>query len=263
MMIIYRNSKIKRMDTFRELLSLWEERGYCELRETDSPFCWANEIGDILLYDYPLIEMLPKEWKHGLFSNQQAQCDKCQSWIFWARHPRMLETKIAEGIRSFEEREHESIFLGKIENETQKNNRQTHDWSTAITFFSMPILMGNTTTYPYTQEEYLDYVSKSKFGLCLPGYGPKCNREIEYLGLGTVPIYTDGCDNTFHNQLKEGVHYLTAKTPEELKETVINITKEEWELLSQNCIKWYNENASPEGSFEVTKNLVTRSVHDE
>lgn len=255
-MIIYRNSKIKRMDTFRELLSLWEERGYCELRETDSPFCWANAVGDVLLFDYPQIEMLPNEWNHGLFSNQQAHCDKCHSWIFWSRRPRLLEKSIESGIPSYAERNIKSIFLGKVENHVQLNVRTQADWSKVVELFSMPVLIGDTQTYPYTQEEYLEKVKQSKFGLVLPGYGPKCNREIEYLGLGTVPIFTPNTDTKYHESLVRDEHFLFAETEEEFMHIVNTTDEKTWSYLSNNCREWYNRNASCEGSFQTTKRIL-------
>ena len=38
-------------------------------------------------------------------------------------------------------------------------------------------------------DEYLNLLKQSKFGLCLRGFGGKCNREIELMGLGTVPDF--------------------------------------------------------------------------
>ena len=108
----------------------------------------------------------------------------------------------------------------------------------------MPVVMGDVNYYPYTQEEYLVKVKQSKFGLVLPGYGPKCNREIEYLGLGTVPIYTDGCSLDFYNPIEEGVHYLKASSPEEVRTIIDNTSENEWINLSNSGREWYESNCS-------------------
>ena len=193
-MKIYRNSSARANDTFRELLTMWEESGYCTLHESDGLFCWVGESHKVLLYDHPRFDYVPsKGFEFALFANTQLDCSKCKPWIFWARHPRKLEKCIEGGIPYLEERKTKSIFLGKVENNVQLENRKKHDWSKCVEKFSMPISIGDTVSYPYTQEEYLNEIKHSKFGLCLPGYGPKCNREIEYLGLGTVPIMTPGC----------------------------------------------------------------------
>jgi len=204
---------------------------------------------------------MPERWNHALFSNMQMDCENCTPWIFWARHPRKLEREIQIGIKPYDKREIESVFLGKVENNIQLKSRVQHDWSSCIESFSMPILIGDSQSYPYTQEEYLRTVKSSKFGLVLPGYGPKCNREIEYLGLGTVPIYADGCSLDFYNSMKEGVHYLRASSPEEVKDIVDNTSKNEWEILSKTGREWYDTNCSRKGSFNTTQRILEDIKH--
>ena len=256
-MKIYLNKSCHKGDTFRELLGMWEESGYCQLYENNDRFCWANGVGQILLYEYARFDFMPNiNWKWALFSNTQLFHGNCSPWIFWARHPRMLEKSINSGIFSYSERNTESIFLGKIENNIQYNGRMGHDWGKVIEEFSMPISFGDSTSYPYTQEEYLDKVKGSKFGLVLPGYGPKCNREIEYLGLGTVPIYTTDSGLHYYDSLEEGVHYLMVKTPEEIPSLIEKIDEKAWNQLSINGREWYNKNCSRLGSFETTKKII-------
>ena len=190
-------------DTFRELLDMWEEEGYCFIEQSPNDYVWVDSPGNILLYDYPRLDDRPiPPFKYGLFGNTIPKNENCFSWIFWGRKPRKLEKEIESGIISYEERKY------------------------------------------------------SKFGLTLPGYGPKCNREIEYLGLGTVPIFVDGCDINYYNTMKEDVHYIIAKDPLELKEKVESISKNEWNELSNNGRMWYNKNCSRKGSFEVTKRII-------
>ena len=261
-MKIHRNLKCHKGDTFRELLSMWEESGYCEGVDSEDRFCWVGGIGNILLYEYARFDFMPEGWNNALFSNMQLSCDVCTPWIFWPRHPRKLEAEIERGILPYDKREIESVFLGKIENNIQFEVRNTHDWSTCIEEFNMPVVMGDVNYYPYTQEEYLVKVKQSKFGLVLPGYGPKCNREIEYLGLGTVPIYTDGCSLDFYNPLEEGVHYLKASSPEEVRSIIDNISENEWINLSNNGREWYESNSSRKGSFETTQRILEGLKHE-
>ena len=254
-MKIYLNHSCHKGDTFRELLGMWEESDYCEIEESNDRFCWIGGVGNILLYEYARFDFLPERWNYALFSNMQKNCENCFPWIFWSRHPKKLEKEIEKGVLSYYDRNISSIFLGKIENQIQHKNRVRYDWSCGVELFSMPIASADTR-YPYTQEEYLDKVRHSKFGLVLPGYGPKCNREIEYLGLGTVPIYTEGCSLDFYRPMTEGVHYLTANTPQDVLDIVENITEEEWNSLSKNGRDWYEENCSRKGSFDTTKMIV-------
>ncbi len=255
-MKIYLNKSSHKGDTFRELLGMWEESGYCKLHKSNDRFCWVNGVGNILLYEYARFDFIPNMWKFGLFSNSQLFYGNCSPWIFWARHPRKLEKSIDEGILSYSERDTSSIFLGKIENQIQYNGRMGKDWGEVIEEFSMPISFGDSKSYPYTQEQYLNKVKSSKFGLVLPGYGPKCNREIEYFGLGTVPIYTTDTGLHYYDSLKEGVHYLMVESPEEIPSLLEKIDEKTWNELSSNGREWYNKNCSRKGSFETTQKII-------
>ena len=248
-------------DTSRELMDMWQESGYCEIVDgaAEDVFLWANEPGQTLLYEYDRFDVypgLPSHWQHGLFGGMQNKAENARSWIYWPRHPRSLEAKIESGILTYGKRDIESVFLGKVENNIQLANRTMHDWSTVIELFNMPIMMGDSFRWPYTQQEYLNQISKSRFGLCLPGYGPKCNREIEYFGLGVVPIVTQNVCTTYHEPLIEGMHYLYAETPEEVTHVIKECSRPKWEFLSHNGRMWYERNCSRLGSYETTKRIV-------
>jgi len=250
-------------DTFRELVDMWEERGYCEVEESPDTFCWANEYGTTLLYDFPRLDdrQIPA-FQYGLFGNTVPEHPQCSSWIMWARSPRKLEERIQKGIVSYSERTTLSIFLGKVENYVQQAGRTAQEWEENIEEFNMPVSIGDAsnTNYKYTQEEYMEKVAHSKFGICLPGYGPKCNREIEYVGLGVVPIVVPGVDLTYYEPWKENVHYLRINKAEEIHEKINSISENQWNEMSNECRLWYDRNASPEGSYKTTEKIVDRTV---
>lgn len=248
-------------DTSRELLSMWEESKLCEIEYNPdaSVFIWANAIGDTLLYEYPRHDLypgLPKFWSIALFANMQFHGYNSHPWIFWSRRPRLLEKKInQEEIRNFKNRDIESVFLGKIENNVQYKKRTVHDWSKCLQEYDMPI--GNhLTKHKYTQEQYLDVLSRSRFGLCLSGYGPKCNREIEYFGLGVVPIFTPNVCTTYYNKLEVNKHFFLAKSPEEVKSIIKNCSEQQWEDMSSHGREWYETNCSRQGSFDTTMRIL-------
>lgn len=248
-------------DTSRELIDMWEESGYCEIirGQVNDVFLWANEPNDVLLYEYDRYDMypnLPEKWNRGLFGGMQHVSEKSSPWIYWARHPRKLESKINEGILSYEDREIESIFLGKIENPVQLSHRTKHDWGSVVEVFEMPIMMGNSVQWSYSQDEYLDMVSQSKFGLCMAGFGPKCNREIEYMGLGVVPVVTEDVCVTYYDSLIEGEHYFRIKNPDEFNDVVNSTSKFKWKEMSYNCVEWYDRNSSRMGSFKMTERIL-------
>jgi len=251
-------------DTFRELARIWEDRGYCQIKESEfTGHCWWGDIGEILLYDRPTLR-----WYDNTLSYQMALFGNCappsangtdsrlrQSvWSFWPRSPGAIEALVAshKNLLTYGERTIPSLFLGKIENGVQLAARKTHDWSTAVDLFSMPI-DSTGAAYPYTQAEYLDKLCHTRFGLCLRGFGPKCNREIEYFACGVVPIVTPEVDMT--NYLvapKAGIHYLVAKTPEEVRRLVAETTAETWAAMSAAGRSWWQAYASAEGMFRLT-----------
>lgn len=247
-------------DTSRELIDAWEENGLCEVirNEVDDVFLWAEEPNDILLYEYDRYDVypfLPKEWNLGLFGGMQNDDFRAKPWIYWGRRPKLLEEKSKSNL-SYDERDIESVFLGKIENSIQYNNRVSENWFSVIEKFNMPIMFGDSINWPFSQEEYLDIIGKSKFGLCLAGYGPKCNREIEYLANGTIPIVTKNVDTTYYNALKEGVHYFKAESPNQVPEIVKNCSKDRWLEMSHNGKEWYKKNCSITGSYETTLKII-------
>ena len=103
--------------------------------------------------------------------------------------------------------------------------------------------------HKFSQEEYLEELHNSKYGLCLRGYGSKCHREVELMALGTVPIVTDEVSvSSYINPLIENVHYKKISKVEDWKEP----SKEEWEKMSKACVKWYEENIHSRNSWELT-----------
>jgi len=251
---IHRNPNSHKGDTSRELLSMWEESGYCRLVDCESTLSWWNEVGDVLLYEFNQEGSVPiprqEDISLGLFGNYKP--DWGVHWIFWARRPRMLEKRIGSGLLSYRERDISSIFIGNIENNTQGSRRLNQDWSNCTEVFS--ILDGSA--HKYTQEEYLDVMSRSKYGLCLAGFGRKCNREVECMGLGVVPVVAPEVDMNYYDSPLEGTHYFRVDSPEAVKEITTGLSESEWKVMSDNCIDWWNSNCSRDGSFKTTARII-------
>ena len=249
-------------DTFREMVDIWAERGYVTKELTEKTgFCWWGSLGEVLLYDRPT----PRWWtsvpsyQMALFGNcappgTGAERLRQSAWGFWPRSPRAVESihAVSKNLKGYNKRPIQSIFLGKIENGVQQEHRTKYDWSKAVDVFSMPI-DSTGLPYPYSQSEYLKKLCASKFGLCLPGFGPKCNREIEYFACGVVPIVTDGVDMTSYLvPPKEGVHYLRAKTPLDVQRLVYETSPSQWADMSAAGRDWWHNYASAEGLFRLT-----------
>jgi hypothetical protein len=249
-------------DTFREMLTIWSERGFIKLEKTeDSGHCWWGSIGEVLLYDRPTTRWWssPPSYQMALFGNCAPPGPdnhrlRQSVWGFWARSPKAIEAMCAENknLLGWSARKISSLFLGKIENGVQQKHRTVHDWSKCVQLFSMPV---DTTgaSYPYTQEEYLEKLCHSRFGLCLPGFGPKCNREIEYFACGVVPIVTDGVDmKGYLVAPKEGVHYFRASTPADVTRIIKETSPETWIKMSAAGRDWWQSYCSAEGLFRLT-----------
>jgi hypothetical protein len=249
-------------DSFREMVGIWAERGFVEVQESkDTPYVWWGNPGDILLYDranFDWIRKTPCKYTKILCGNPDAtQIEDGIQWSFWPRRPRLLESQVALGILPWTDRTKTLVFYGRVENSVQQEHR-SNELSKACDEFDMPI--GANQPYTYSQKEYLDRLSKSKFGLCLAGFGPKCNREIECMALGTVPVVAPDVDmQHYSNPPQEGIHYIRLKSfdPEEAKTAIQAISKEKWEEMSRATHSWWKENCSVEGLFEVTKALTS------
>ena len=245
-------------DTFRELVYMWKEEGLCEIIEEDTKHVWYNKIGDVLLYDRPTLDWLNKDinvkFNKILLANPcviEELRSKGSNWIFWGRHPKDLEI-LSKEVLDYKNRVINSIFIGKIENEIQLKYR-SEDWEKYVELYMMH---KHDEEYLYSQEEYLNLLKQSKFGLCLRGFGGKCNREIELMGLGTVPIVEKNVDMTYYNKLEENVHYFRVNNGEEFKNIIEQCSENQWTIMSQNCVKWYNENCSVKGSFNTTQKII-------
>jgi hypothetical protein len=254
-------------DSFREMARLWSKRGYCQVKEhPTATMVWWREVGSkgVLLYDRPNHDwrlsapMDEREWKKGLFGNPKPP-EGGKAWFFWPRRPEYVEELVEGGLRGWEEREKELVFYGKIENKVQEKRRSQQEWNLACRGDKDEWVMvkGASEAYPFTQKQYLENLGKAKFGLCLAGYGWKCHREVECMAMGCVPIVAPECDmDSYANPPIEGVHYKRVQTPEEARQVVETMTKEEWQRMSNACRVWWKENCSCEGSFVLTKKLL-------
>jgi hypothetical protein len=248
-------------DSFRELVTLIEKNNYdFKLERKDINNCQLGE--NIILYDRPTLL-----WKDNIFTsksllllgngdiNDEGKILSNQynipiiPWSFWPRHPIKLESFL-ENInrKKFHERTNESIYIGNIETTEQKQNRN-NDWSKVITLFSLT----NGTTHKFTQEQYLQHISNSKYGLCLRGFGKKCHREVELMAFGTVPLITCNVNITSYlDPPKENIHFIRVNNQSDVKKKISNITSEKWEEMSKKCSEWFQKNVHSKNFMQNT-----------
>ena len=240
-------------DSGRELVREWEKLGLVNICKSPIPFMvWDNKF---IMYDfdtdYQLINSPIDKQTTPIYTGNEL-IEGCNLWTYWSRHPKVLHEHYNMSVKTYEQRDIDTIFIGNIENSVQAKWRST-EWGKYISRFHMTNGPGNRT---FSHEEYLKLLAKSKYGLCLRGYGPKCNREIELLALGTVLIVTPGVDpDNYINPLQENLHYIRVDQPKDIPEKISNISNTQWHEMSAACRLWYNMNSSPYGSFKLTREL--------
>jgi hypothetical protein len=247
-------------DSFREMIDLWAERGFVERKEDPSlTHCF---LGDVLLYDRPTWAWLDKasdkekEYRLCLAGNPEAsEKPKAKPWIFWPREPRLLEEMSQVSRKSYEDRKDTMVFYGRIENADQGQWRQDiSGWKMACAKFSM---QQGKEPYILKPREYLEALQNAKYGLCIRGFGPKCNREIELLALGTVPVVTSGVDiYNYAEPLIDGTHVLCVSDHQDAMEKICKISEEKWLEMSEAGFQWWKRNCSIEGSWATTQKLI-------
>ena len=248
-------------DSFRELVLLYKKNNKDIVIDlTDGGHCMLGN--HILLYDRPTQEWFNQDLLNTSLIllgngdiNREGKILKdndlnVKSWIFWPRRPFIIEKFLENNkIKSYNGRTVESIFIGNIENNVQNQYRNTNNnWENVLDVYHCT----QGTQHKFSQEEYLEKLANAKYGLCLRGYGSKCHREVELMGLGTVPIITESvCIDSYMNPPQENIHYIRCNNPEKLKEILSKISEEEWEKMSNNCYRWYQTNVHSKNSLKM------------
>ena len=247
--------------SFRELLDMWVERGFCEIEkgpeqrstgyneDPDSPEakCWIEKQGGILLYDFPILDRLKNEYEMCLFANTYKEGEKNKKWIFWPKHSRLYEKKKKELRQNT--KKYNCGFIGAPTN--YNRNSIAEYWSKNCDLFHL----GRSILH----EDYLQYCSQFTFGLCLPGVGPKCLRDVEYMGMGVIPIIVDkNAVDLYYDPPVENEHYIFVQDIDEMISKIDDLlcNKNNVRSMSEACIDWFNKNCSIEGSFKTTMEII-------
>ncbi|MEI6029533.1 MAG: exostosin family protein [Synechococcaceae cyanobacterium ELA739] len=258
---------------FYDIVIEWYLRGLVCIRFDDNGYFWWGEPGDILLFERDLIINLedgkkdPPRWpgyvqyNHAFFANQYHLVnDRNHKLTYWGYAPVKLEkTREQIGRRDYSKRSFGSFYAGSIENETQEYFRSKFiGWEDFIDIYACADKLNHRQTNHYTQEEYLDLISRSKYGVCFHGNGPKCYREIEYLALGTPLIITEGIETDYPEPLIEGLHYLRANYKEDIPRIINSTDPKEWQIMSTACWEWFDRNASVDALFKYLINHISK-----
>lgn len=258
-------------DSYRELplLMKLQNQDIDVKYDNKSIHCWLEP--NILTYDRPTLEWCNQEIGNcslmllgngdvnveGQYLKSKIPTLNIKPWIFWPRKPMLLEKVLKQhGILNHDERNNESIFIGNFENSVQEKFRKTTDsWETVLTEYHCT----KGQQHKFSHEEYLMKLRDSKYGLCLRGYGSKCHREVELMAFGTVPIVTPEVTvSSYMEPLIENIHYILVKTPEELKQKIATIDKEQWTKMSKSSYEWYQRNVHSKNCW---KNMIEHILY--
>ena len=255
-----RNDKWNHDNTsFRELAMLFQKNNPdVKIELTDNVHCSLSE--SIILYDRPTSQWFNDDLKKStliLLGNGDINIEgkllkdnalNVKPWIFWPRRPFIVEKMLDNNkILNYDERKIGSIFIGNFENQVQEKYRKTNlNWESVLDEYHCTA----GTKHKFSQEEYLNKLRNSKYGLCLRGYGSKCHREVELMAFGTVPIITSEVSiDSYMDPPQENVHYIRCDHPENLKDIISKISEQGWQIMSNNCYEWYQKNVYSKNSF--------------
>lgn len=243
-------------DSFRELARMWVDQvpDLEIIEKPDTLNCML--LPNVCLYDRPTLQWVTPEAQRAhvmLLGNNSVSLDGpklntnvVRPWIFWARHPLILEDVMTNHATT--QRSIDTIFIGNIENDVQAKYRAS-DWFEVVERFE--ITKGNK--HKYTPREYLELLAKSRFGLCLRGYGRKCHREVELMALGTIPVVSSDVDmDSYAVPPQEGIHYVRVRHPLELRDKLDKIDENQRTKMSDACKKWFLKHVHSSVSWYTT-----------
>ena len=233
---------------FNEIITDWEENGLIERIKIDykGRFCaWVGRIGGLVLepsdigrqslpYEYALCSQYRKGWENN---------PKILPWNFFVRNWGDYK-KVQDQLPL--EKTHKSIFSGTI----RSTNPVKRDiWINSTEIFSYrPARTYNRTNLLYpTLGDYYKALAQTRFGLCPCGDIGKCQREVETMGVGCIPIFTPGVETSYFVRPTEGVHYIYADNPQEMNDKINSMSEEQQKHLREEGIKFFNDYCSPNG----------------
>ena len=243
-------------DSFRMYPKMWSgQNGDVKWGENSTRMnCWLGN--SVMLYDRPTLQWMNKETslaslvlignggRSEIVDTSNKWKTNVKSWIFW---PRDIQVYMKHRTnKSWKERSIETIFIGNFENAVQQKFRSPGDWNKYVQEFHLT----GGHKHKFTKEQYVRKLGQSKYGLCLRGFGKKCHREVELMGLGTVPIVAKDVEmDSYANRLIEGVHYIRVESPKDIVSKIKQIGELQWKKMSDACIEWFDQNMSWESTI--------------
>jgi len=117
------------------------------------------------------------------------------------------------------------------------------------------------TGRPLNDDEYRDYMARSKYGIVLGGRSTvvtdkKNRREIDYMMM-KKPLLLN-YKPYYYNPLVEGKHYIYIDEDTDLKDLENRYNIKE---IAENGYQWYLENATPEGAAKTFRKILKEKLN--
>lgn len=245
-----------------EYIEQWSSLGYVQVQQAEDAYIRLSlEGSDFVLWPWPRntyrsmttgqnVSISDVDDSHViLFNDVLGAC--CRSIInppfFWGRHPELLEAK-SQYWHHYADRSFNVGFYGRIENLVQYAYRSHYLLDHTIDDLT---LVGAGTKYSLSPNEYYDRLLRTRYSLCLRGYGQKTNRDVESAALGAVIIVPeDTYMGSYRDSLIPGTHYLQFDPRYPIGEQILRISQEEWLHVSTSALEWYRSNCTFTKSFQ-------------
>ena len=240
-------------DRFRQLAFMMSMNNKdVEISTNSETFhCWLHP--DVLFYDRPSLDWCNSEVAGSSLVLLGNCCDEIEgkelrniglqtrNWIFWPQNPLVVE-KMLETYQE-KERDIDVLFIG---NEELLPKHRDKRWLKIITKHIKSINFKGG----------VEYIKRSKFGVCVKPFKGKSNMMMELMAFGVVPIITSNVlVNTFEG-MEENVHYVRVALPKQLERKLSNINEDKRKEMSKACKAWYMENVHSEKSWLKTINTI-------
>ena len=255
---------------FFKIVKEWERLGFIEIGEpatcpTQKKFgqhmftVWVGRVGGMALE--PTLTRLtytPKDpFEHALvteYTNDVREIANTHPWNFWVRH--LDDYDAVRNQLSTIDKEIESFFSGTI----RKRHPIRNAWMDSTEVFSWRVARRYTrmNRLAKTMKDYYMLLASSKFGLCPMGDQGYCQREVECLGLGVIPIFTPGVEYNYHEPLVKDVHFIYAENPEEMNRKISEMDEEKIKWMINNGLEYYERRISPKGMWNSVLETVDK-----
>ena len=244
---------------FYKLIKEWERLGLAEIGERP-PYparrymrhifsVWVGRVGGLVLDPTTTrVTATNDPFEHALiteYTDRVRDIPNTHPWNFWVRDLDAYNVVRNEMVNV--KKKVESIFSGTIRGAVHERNKWKN--STEIFSFSGATHYKKTNRLRNSIIDYYRLVSSSKFGLCPVGDQGFCQREVETIGLGAIPVFTPGTLNRYHEPMVEDEHFIYAENPEEMHQKINGISEEKRTWMVERGQDYYKRRLSPEGMW--------------